>query len=136
MVLSKGFEVEHCNPKIKHSCIFAELLSRAVTGHKYVHAVPLANFFFFFFICLSFRFRFNDLVSRPRWLSWMHIGLVIRRLWVRPPLGLQHSFMETDHIFYGHSLHLVILSIPLIQEGQSSVSGERMCTILVNRLED
>ena len=25
---------------------------------------------------------------------------------------------------------------PLIQEGQLSVSGERMCTILVNRLED
>ena len=30
----------------------------------------------------------------------------------------------------------VILSIPLIQEGQLSVSSERMCTILVNRLED
>ena len=30
----------------------------------------------------------------------------------------------------------IILSLPLIQEGQLSVSGERMCTILVNRLED
>ena len=30
----------------------------------------------------------------------------------------------------------VILSLPLIQEEQLSVSGERMCTILVNRLED
>ena len=30
----------------------------------------------------------------------------------------------------------VILCLPLIQEGQLSVSGERMCTILVNRLED
>ena len=30
----------------------------------------------------------------------------------------------------------VILSLPLIQEGQLSVYGERMCTILVNRLED
>ena len=30
----------------------------------------------------------------------------------------------------------VILSLPLIQEGQLSVSGKRMCTILVNRLED
>ena len=29
-----------------------------------------------------------------------------------------------------------ILSLPLIQEGQLSVSGERMCTILVTRLED
>ena len=30
----------------------------------------------------------------------------------------------------------VILSLPLIQEQELSVSGERMCTILVNRLED
>ena len=28
------------------------------------------------------------------------------------------------------------LSLWLIKEGQLSVSGERMCTILVNRLED
>ena len=33
-------------------------------------------------------------------------------------------------------LSAVILSLLLIQEGQLSVSGERMCTILVNRLED
>ena len=31
---------------------------------------------------------------------------------------------------------LIILSLPLIHEGQVSVSGERMCTILVNHLED
>ena len=31
---------------------------------------------------------------------------------------------------------MVILSLPLIQEGQLSVSDERMCTILVNHLED
>ena len=30
----------------------------------------------------------------------------------------------------------VILPLPLIQEGQLSVSGERICTILINRLED
>ena len=30
----------------------------------------------------------------------------------------------------------VILFLPLIQEGQLSVSDERMCTILVNRSED
>ena len=30
----------------------------------------------------------------------------------------------------------VILSLPLIQEGQLSVSGKRMCTILVSCLED
>ena len=31
---------------------------------------------------------------------------------------------------------MAILSLPLIQEGQMSVSGKRMCTILANRLED
>ena len=31
---------------------------------------------------------------------------------------------------------MVILSLLLIQEGQLSVSGKRMCTILVNHLED
>ena len=34
------------------------------------------------------------------------------------------------------NISTVILSHLLIQEGQLSVSGKRMCTILVNRLED
>ena len=43
-----------------------------------------------------------------------------------------NSFVEIDH----EICSIVILSLPLIQEGQLSVSGKRMCTILVNRLED
>ena len=49
-----------------------------------------------------------------------------------PRRGQQYSFMEIDHEIFS----TVILSLLLIQEGQLSVSGERMCTILVNRLED
>ena len=49
-----------------------------------------------------------------------------------PRRGRQHSFVEIDHEIFS----TVVLSLPLIQEGQLSVSGERMCTILVNRLED
>ena len=49
-----------------------------------------------------------------------------------PRRGRQHSFVEIDHEIFS----TVILSLRLIQEGQLSVSGERMCTILVNRLED
>ena len=49
-----------------------------------------------------------------------------------PRRGRQHSFVEIDHEIFS----TIILSLPLIQEGQLSVSGERMCTILVNRLED
>ena len=47
------------------------------------------------------------------------------------PPGRQHSVAEIDHEIFS----TVILSLPLIQEGQLSVSGERMCTILVNHLE-
>ena len=49
-----------------------------------------------------------------------------------PCRGRQHSFVEIDHEIFS----TVILSLPLIQEGQLSVSGERMCTILVKCLED
>ena len=52
--------------------------------------------------------------------------------WFNPRRGRQHSFVEIDHEIFS----TVILSLPLIQEGQLSVSGKRMCTILVNRLED
>ena len=49
-----------------------------------------------------------------------------------PRRGRQHSFMEIDHEIFS----TVILSLPLIQEGQLLVSGGRMRTILVNCLED
>ena len=50
-----------------------------------------------------------------------------------------YSYLDLSTIFVYYNPYLfstVILSLPLIQEGQLSVSGERMCTILVNRLED
>ena len=62
----------------------------------------------------------------------MRVRLVIRRLRVRLPPGRRHSFVEIDHEIFS----TVMLSLPLIQEGQLSVSGERMCTILVNRFEN
>ena len=49
-----------------------------------------------------------------------------------PSPGSQHSFVEIDSEIFSK----VILSLRLIQEEQLSVSGERMCTILVNHLED
>ena len=66
----------------------------------------------------------------PRWLSWMR----------RPTRD--HEVAGSTPAEVGNILSwrliicTVILSLPLIQEGQLSVSGERMCTILVNRLED
>ena len=59
------------------------------------------------------------------------VRLENRRSRVQPHRGRQHSFVEIDHEIFS----TVILSLPLIQEGQLSESVERMCTILVNRLE-
>ena len=75
----------------------------------------------------------NSTLSRPQWLSWMRRPTGDQEVaGFNPRRGRQHSFMEIDHEIFS----TVILSLPLIQEGQLSVSGERMCTILVNRLED
>ena len=49
-----------------------------------------------------------------------------------PRRGQQHSFVEIDHEIFS----TVNLSLPLIQERQLSVSGERICIIPVNRLDD
>ena len=48
------------------------------------------------------------------------------------PPDRQHSFMEIDHEIFS----MVIFSLLLIQEWQLSVSGKRMCTILVKGLKD
>ena len=49
------------------------------------------------------------------------------------PAGSETFFSwRFDHEIFS----TIILSLPLIQEGQLSASGERMCTIMVNRLED
>ena len=48
------------------------------------------------------------------------------------PVEVGNILLWIDHEIFS----TVILSLPLIQEGQLSVSSERMCTILVNRLED
>ena len=60
------------------------------------------------------------------------VRLETRRSRVQPPPRSATFFVEIDHEIFSK----VILSLPLIQEGQLSVSGERMCLILVNRLED
>ena len=50
---------------------------------------------------------------------------------IDPRRDQQHSFLEIDHEIFS----TVILSLLLMQDGQLSVSGERMCTILVNNTD-
>ena len=66
----------------------------------------------------------------------MCVRLVFRRLRVRPPPGRQILSWSFDYEILNEIFSTVILSHLLIQEGQLSVSGERMCTLLVNHLED
>ena len=65
----------------------------------------------------------------------------------KSPTNLEASLIMTEILLSGklyfssfninHEIFsTVILSLPLIQDGQLSVSGKRMCTILVKRLED
>ena len=81
---------------------------------------------------LAMRFNMTNFIrrTRPWWLSWMRVRLVIRRLHARTPPGRQHSFVKIDHEIFS----TVIFSLRLIQEGQLSVSGETICTILVRGL--
>ena len=76
------------------------------------------------------KFHNNFMLCRPQLNApsdWRPGGRVFNHC-----RGRQHSFVEIDREIFS----TVILSLLLIQEGQLSVSGERMCTILVNRLED
>ena len=80
----------------------------------------------------TLKFKTGNRFGRPRWLSWM-----------RRPTGDQEVVGSTPaEVGNILSWRLVMkyflrsFSLPLIQEGQLSVSGERMCTILVNHLED
>ena len=73
-----------------------------------------------------FRQKFTRLHDHFPWFPFLHNAIFLLL-----PDEL-HSFVEIDHEIFS----TVILSLPLIQGGQLSVSGERMCTILVNRLED
>ena len=65
-------------------------------------------------------------------------GLVkLTMLWTTGPWLQAGPLQPPDHQEIDHRMFsTVILSLLLIQEGHLSVSGERMCTILVNRLED
>ena len=82
----------------------------------------------------------NVLTRVPIWLYTVYTDRLrwLNRIRVRQVIGFdpfrawKHSVAATNHEIFS----TVILSLPLIQEGQLSVSGERMCTVLVNRLED
>ena len=84
----------------------------------------------YFPISQSFFMRTSStvIICRPRWLSWMCVRLVIRRLRVRPPPSRKYSFAEIDH----EIISTISFSLPLILKGQLSVSGDRMGTVLVN----
>ena len=68
----------------------------------------------------------------PRWLSWMCHPTGDQEVAASTPAKIGNIVGKIDHEIFS----TVILSLPLIQEGQLSVSGKRMCTILVIHLED
>ena len=91
-------------------------------------------FFFFVFFCFFFSYSVYNLFYGPASVAQLDAPSDWRPggRGFNPRRGRQHSFVEIDHEIFS----TVILSLPLIEEGQLSVSCERMCTILVNRIED
>ena len=87
-------------------------------------------------MCLQANAMFGNKVARRKCGSMAQVDARStgdqERLRIRPPLGRQHSFVAIDHEIFS----TVIPSLLLIQEGQLSVFGERLCTILVNSSED
>ena len=77
-------------------------------------------------------FIWNCTISKPALVAQLDACLTEEQEVAGSILGdQQHSFVEIDHEIFS----TVFLSLPMIQEGHLSVSGERMCTILVKRLE-
>ena len=74
------------------------------------------------------------------WLSIVRRPASVAQLDARPTSDQEVAGSTpagSPTFFRDHEIYFtVILSLSLIQEGQLSVSGERMCTMLVNRLED
>ena len=71
-------------------------------------------------------------ISRPRWLSWMHRPTGDQEVAGSTPAEVGNILSWRLIVKY----FLRSFSLPLIKEGRLSVTGERMCTILVNHLED
>ena len=81
---------------------------------------------------MSLTVRPSTTKPRPRWLSWMRRPTGDQEGAGSTPAEVGNILIMIDHEIFS----TVIQSLLLIQEGQLSVSGKRMCTILVNRLED
>ena len=75
--------------------------------------------------CLSFYFR-QSYVDITSW-TWLKLGWMCIRLVFRSRVGSsswQHSYVEMGHLI----ISTAILSLLLIQVGQLSIIGGRMCT--------
>ena len=120
--LSKDVLLQQDNPRV-HTC---KVAMDVVEGNRYeliphpAFSPDLAPSDFFLFLPASVAQLDGPSDWRPGGRGF------------NPRRGRQHSFVEIDHEIFS----TVILSLLLIQEGQLSVSGEGMCTILVNHIED
>ena len=63
-----------------------------------------------------------SLIIGPGMVAWS--GARLPSMWPVAGSNRQHSFVEIGQ----EMISTAILSLPLIQEGQLSVTGERMCT--------
>ena len=107
--------VLYCHSMSFNTCLALFIRSVFDEGVLYCHSISL-----------------NSCLGRPWWLIWMRRPTGDQDIAGSTPAEVDIFFVEIDNEIFS----TVILSLPLIQEGQLSVSDKRMCTILVNRLED
>ena len=80
--------------------------------------------------------KFSLFTERNEKCCNLHNAFMVRRLGLGKNNHLTYASLALNP--RGVTFYDCINTIyfPLIQEGQLSVSGERICTVLVNRLED
>ena len=111
-------------------------------GNVFISSVSSLSFLFLFLPCPSlsslllslpslFSLSLGDKTKLPTRVEGL-LNPITEGPGFNPRRGRQHFFVEIDHEIFS----TVSLSLLLILEGQLSVSGQRMCTILVNCLEN
>ena len=119
---------------------------------EYVDCISVAGISLYFHFVFHFHLCFHYTILKPYVLICtfcMSCKILFAPYQIFPALVAQlnahptrdqevagSTWQGSATFFHGDLIMKYFLSLPPIQEGQLSVSGERMCMILVNRLED
>ena len=108
-----------------------------IKAQEFQHSLHHASIY----LCPAHRQTSNHINPTPHPHTYLYLPASVAQLDARPTgdqvvagstIAGSDSFVEINYEIFC----TFIRSFPRIQEGQLSIYGERICTILVNRLED